>query len=475
MDKRLEFSRFAHSFSKDGIRAYFNSLRLKPVFVPNEIDEFLLPYIDALNKQKSLNQIEIDVPIAEIKNTVDQLIKNKIVISDPLFDEAVITHFKGTLGKPYIKTAFLLLTNRCNFNCSYCFVEKDIIANKQTLINMSIETALKTLDFFTEMIRRDQDQFEEEKSIILYGGEPLLNKETAIFIIEEVQRRKEKGTLPAKLNINLITNGSLVTPALVALFKKHGVKMSLSVDGNEESTNACRCFTNGKPVYQEISRAAALCRDADLPFGLSVTLSEESLDNEEATMNVVNELGAVSLGLNPLLNADLPIELKPDYGVRTADFLIRAYKKFRAEGISEDRMMRKALAFAHSSIYPFDCEAAGGNQIVVSPEGEVGLCHGFIGDKKYFVTTVDNLEFKPEEDPVYLEWAKRSPISIDGCQDCPALGICGGGCALVGYRNEGSIWNVDSNFCLHAQKTLEWMVWDLYDTMTEEIGKIFDG
>ncbi len=467
MDKILRFSKFKHTFTREGVTAFFNSLRLKPVFVPSEIAEYLSPLEKGISKSELKVFVDDEDIVKSIFSAIDSLIENKIVVNDKAYDEAVISYFRSSLGKPYIKTAFMLLTNRCNFNCSYCFVEKDIAVNNQTLLNMSKETAEKTLDFFTAMINRDQAQFNEEKSIILYGGEPLLNRDVALFIIEDVARRKTEGTLPENLNINLITNGSLVTTDLVKKLKEHGVKMSLSVDGNEESTNACRCFTNGKPVYQEIERAAKICRDAELPFGLSVTLSEESLQNEDATMNIVNELGAISLGLNPLLNADLPIKLAPDYGERSAEFLIKAYQKFRSEGISEDRMMRKALAFAHSSIYPFDCEAAGGNQIVVSPEGEVGLCHGFIGDKKYFVTTVDNLDFKPEEDPVYLEWAERSPINIEVCEGCPALGICGGGCALVGYRNEGSIWNIDPNFCIHAKKTLEWMVWDLYETINQ--------
>ncbi len=467
MNNKLKFSRFAHQFNRSGTTALFNALRLRPVFVEEKTARFLSLFEDWTDPAALLTRDDLPLIREEMERVVGQLAKNKILIDRPDFDDLVIEHFRSTLGKPYIKTAFLILTNQCNFECTYCFVENDIKKQKRPFIKMSRETAAKTLDFFETMIRRDPAQFEEEKSIILYGGEPLLNKDVAVYIIEETARRKAEGRFPDKLNINLITNGSLVSADLVKTLKKHGVKMSLSVDGNEASTNACRRFVNGKPVYRKVLQAAALCREAELPFGLSVTLSEESLQNEAATMNVVNELGAVSLGLNPLLNADLPFKLSDDYGERSADFLIRAYRKFREEGISEDRMMRKALAFAHSSIYPFDCEAAGGNQIVIAPDGEIGLCHGFLGDRKYFVTDVETPGFEPENDPVYLEWAKRSPITMEACQSCDALGICGGGCALVGYRNGGSIWERDPNFCLHAKKTLEWLVWDLYDTLIE--------
>ncbi|MBU1871132.1 SPASM domain-containing protein [Patescibacteria group bacterium] len=130
--------------------------------------------------------------------------------------------------------------------------------------------------------------------------------------------------------------------------------------------------------------------------------------------------------------------------------------------------MRKVDAFVKSELYAFDCGAAGGGQIVIAPDGHVGICHGYLGSRKHFVTTVDDEAFDPQNDPVFMEWSRRSPLSMDVCRECPALGICGGGCPLNADFEEGSIWGLDKRFCVHCKTTLEWLIWDLYKQMTNK-------
>ena len=54
------------------------------------------------------------------------------------------------------------------------------------------------------------------------------------------------------------------------------------------------------------------------------------------------------------------------------------------------------------------------------------------------------------------------------CQDCMALGVCGGGCALNAKANGKSIWDLDERFCIHAKATLEFLFWDLFDQITSD-------
>ena len=61
------------------------------------------------------------------------------------------------------------------------------------------------------------------------------------------------------------------------------------------------------------------------------------------------------------------------------------------------------------------------------------------------------------------EWGHRSPLNMPQCFDCSAIGTCGGGCAYGAMLRNGSIWSLDDRFCVHSLKTLEWMIWDLYE------------
>jgi len=53
------------------------------------------------------------------------------------------------------------------------------------------------------------------------------------------------------------------------------------------------------------------------------------------------------------------------------------------------------------------------------------------------------------------------------CFGCEAIGLCGGGCPINAELNFGSIWALDTRFCIHTKSTLEWMIWDQYFQMNE--------
>jgi uncharacterized protein len=104
--------------------------------------------------------------------------------------------------------------------------------------------------------------------------------------------------------------------------------------------------------------------------------------------------------------------------------------------------MRKVKAFVEHRLHFQDCAAEGGNQLVIAPDGEVGLCHGYLSTRETFVTNVDNHDFDMTQDPVFLDWNKRTPFNMPQCQDCMALGVCGGGCALNAKANGKCVYEV---------------------------------
>jgi uncharacterized protein len=462
-EKKLFFSRFAHQVSKNGTIAWYHSLRMRPVF----LDKATSFFIDRLRISPSVDEIESGIENAEerqnFKDAVEALVANKVLNFDVSMDDKIIQVFRSSLPAPYIKTVFFLLTDKCNFDCTYCFIEKELAARGKIPSHMTLETAKKALDFFAGLTQLDPERFDEDKQIIFYGGEPLLNRQVLEFMLEHIKKLKQENQLSQHTRINIITNASLLEPDIVALLKENKVGVSISIDGDEDATDSARRYANNEPVYKDIRAGMDNCHKGGLPFGLSVTLSEKSLANPESTANIVYETGAISLGLNPILQTDDSYQLPADYAEKAADFILKTYPKYRDDGISEDRMMRKASAFADSRIYPFDCEASGAAQIVVSPSGEVGICHGLMNAGKYIVTDVGDKDFNPAENKVYQEWAKRSPLNMDACQDCIALGICGGGCPFVAERKTGSIWGLDEQFCVHAKKTTEWLIFDLLE------------
>jgi len=149
------------------------------------------------------------------------------------------------------------------------------------------------------------------------------------------------------------------------------------------------------------------------------------------------------------------------YYERAAECLLEAYARFRNKGIWEERMIRKARAFATQQAMFADC-AGIGHQLVISPDGQIGICPDFIKPRRYFSNSVFDESFNPYQDKDFQGWLRRSPLNMPQCIDCEAVAICGGGCPASAEARYGSMWEVDKRICPHSKKALEWLIWDQY-------------
>lgn len=425
-----------------------NFLTLIRKFDKGNCVQDILSFVDPNNREDFLD-------------TIRALESAKVLITSQEDDERAINYCLELLGRPYPHLVYFILTEKCNFRCKYCFIknQEDSGYNSE---DMNLEVALTGLDFFCRLIAEDPNQFKLEKKFVFYGGEPLLNWNTFKFLLIKINEYIKNGNLPKETTLNLVTNGSLITDEIAKTLNEYGVNISISIDGSAFATNQNRVYSDGSPTFQDIKKGFLICRSIGMAVGASCTLSEASIFNLNTTVTaLIDECQVTNLGFNLML-ADEG-NLDEGYNQRASKFIIDAFKIFRKRGVYEDRIMRKAGSFAKNSIWPFDCGAAGGNQIVIAPNGDIGICHGFLAKRKYFSTTVYDAKFSINSDPSYAEWSMRSPINMPECQECPALGICGGGCPFQAEVEKGSIWALDERFCIHAKMTLEWLIWDLFN------------
>lgn len=458
----LYVSRFAHFVIGDNIIAAYHALRMMPVYFSPFVLEITKKFEGGASPREVAEYAGSTDEEKEVLNVIEVLKDAKILINNPQEDDKALDYFKGMMGNPYPHLAYFLLTDRCNFHCSYCFLKNQAPVG-YIESHMSEETAIKGLDFFCRLIAEDPDQFSEEKTIIFYGGEPLMNWAVFELLLTKIENYIASRKLPEKITLNLVTNGTLLTPNIANTLKKHNVQVSISIDGDEFATNSCRVYESGRPVYQDIRRGFEICKNAGMDIGASCTLSEACITDFDKTLKVLlEECGVTNLGLNLMITGG---ELVENYSERAARFILKAFQIFRTRGVYEDRIMRKVNAFIERKVLPFDCGATGGNQIVIAPNGDVGICHGYTMERKYFPTNVDDHNFDIKKDHDFLEWSMRSPLNMPECQGCIALGICGGGCPFQAEIATGSIWGLDERFCTHAKMTLEWLIWDLYAQM----------
>ncbi len=458
--KGLQFSRYAHAYVRHGVFAAFHALKLKPVFVDAQGYEAVAKIIHA-SEAYTESEIATQPDRPGLLKVIKALVDNRVLSEKAGFDDEVISNFRRGIRPPEVRIAYFILSESCNLACRYCFEKAPTRSAGGDMMSESV--ALKCVDFFERMLSLNGPVEEEEKSIIFYGGEPLLNYGTLLFSLREIRKRQESGNAHWKtVQLSLVTNGTLLTRDRLIELSSLGLSIGISIDGPEDITNANRYHPGKRGCFNEAKRAIDLCKGIGVDFSLSMTLSEAAVQSYSEVMEFIWDAAPKSVGFNILLGGSEEMP-EDEYSKRAADFIVGAFQEFRKRGIYEDRMMRKVRAFTRSRVYPFDCGAAGGNQVVFSPAGRVGICHGYLADKRYFPSTVDDGSFKPGEDPVFLEWARRTPLMMAGCQTCEAMGICGGGCPMNAERTKGALFELDDRFCVHARTTLEWLVWDLYE------------
>lgn len=380
-------------------------------------------------------------------------------------DEKLLEIYRQELKSPYINTAYFFLTKNCNLACRYCFERQSETENTPDGV-MSCETFDKALYFFERLIKSDSQQYESMRyfSLIFYGGEPFFNKKTLYHAIERVESEIKCGNLPeSRVKMLVVTNGTLLTDEDIYYLKAHNITVTFSLDGDKQAS-VNRVYPDRKTLaWERASETFKRCKSIGLNLNIACTLTLETIKRQNEVLDYfINDIGATNLGFNVILDNDIiNIGDIKTYDETAADFVVSAWEKLSSNNVRENRVARRFQVFhptdgnisrteyiptIHSSCR-FDCNAVGGRQIAVAPDGSVGICHEHIMDKKHFVTSIDDDQFMPSESSTYLEWASRTPLYIEKCYDCPAIGICGGGCVINSERNNGDMSLPDNRFC----------------------------
>lgn len=458
----LRFSRFCHILPYNNEReeghAFFHALNMEIVFLVGNWKDVIEDFqygktLQLIKEQSNLSVEEFD----NLRNLVMILVENNMLV--PLNydeDKEIEKVCRDYLVGPTINLMYLVLTDQCNYGCSYCFVE-GVMDENYKFSFMTPKMAKKRIDMFADWSSRTESK---NKSLLFYGGEPLLNKQTfkeAVLYYNDL-KRKEK--LPKKADITLITNASLLDKKTAQFIKENGIAVGISIDGPPEVNNKARKFLHSNSgTFEATWRGYQnLVETGIKDVGISFTIGSHNIDDLlENAKYVVDRFQVKSLGFNILMDNEFKIFTNREYARQASDEIIKCFEYLRSEGIYEDRVMRKVESFINKNIYPSDC-AACGRQFVALPSGEIGTCQAYTGTKKFFVKPYNGTT--PFNSKTFQEWANRSPLSMPQCYDCIALGLCGGGCPCRAENRNGSIWAIDDIFCIHSKKTVEWMIED---------------
>lgn len=313
-------------------------------------------------------------------------------------------------SSPYMLTAWLHVTNRCNLHCAYCYVRHSDEAMSLPTGRAAVEAAVRSA------VRHG---FRAVK-LKYAGGEPTLNFALVRALHQHALALSRQHSL--ELHEVLLSNGVALSAAVCDALREMGMRLSISLDGIGAAHDVQRGAGTFELVAQSIERAIA----AGLRPHLSITVTAQNVDS-------LTDVVAYALERELLFNLNFYRPCGEDRlraeneqliaGVRAALAVIE--QRMPAYSLVGGLLDRVNLAYPHS--YP--C-GAGRNYMVIDHRGAVSPCQMVMTQR---VGTVW------EDDPLLVvRKLKNPPVEARSeCASCVWRAWCAGGCPLLTQRLTG--------------------------------------
>lgn len=375
------------------------------------------------------------------------------VPDDFSYDSYISTFLaSSSYGRVDIRTLKMFTTTLCNLNCDYCLIEKNLEQRGCHCKNLSKEDAFHVIDSFAKLC---QSEKRDSRTIMLYGGEPLMNRETVFDVIRKIREMEREDRFNGTVEIDLECNGTLVNDADAEFLKEHNVFILISLDGIQEVHDRYRKTKEGKGSYAAARKGyETLIKHGCMAVISSVFTDQYAMHLDECLDAMTEEIKPKSIGLN-LFHVLEDQEIVNDQTVNLLDRYVRAFEKAREKGLYIEHIMRRIRPLTDQKIRISDCGACG-NRIVSDVDGNIGICEGLVGNPSYFKKRQNYEEVKT--DPEFRKWSLRTPLTMPCCRGCRAMGICGAGCVSNAIRQNSDLYSPDNYICESSKTFVDWAI-----------------
>lgn len=169
------------------------------------------------------------------------------------------------------------LTYACNLKCTYCYEEEE----KRNLY-LSKAKAKQLLAYIKS---RSITYSDNDISIVLHGGEPMLNYDILCYIVKEVK------SWDSNVTISMTTNGTLINEDNIEFILENIDDLSISLDGVAQVHNANRKYKNGKGSFADASKNVIKILERKRDTIARMTVTHETVGNIYDNVIFLHELG----------------------------------------------------------------------------------------------------------------------------------------------------------------------------------------
>lgn len=339
---------------------------------------------------------------------------------------------------PPFRQFVLKVATRCDLACDHCYVYE--AADSSWRHKPRFATA--------ETIRRTAERIAEHAAahrlpavaVVLHGGEPLLLGRERLRAALTVLRGAVEGAGCA-VDIRVHTNGIRLDSGFCDLFREHGVRVGVSLDGDRAANDRHRRFANGASSHEQARRATELLRDQYPDVFAGVLCTVDVRNDPVAVYEAVREAAPprADFLLPHATHSQPPLRLDParaDY----ADWLLTVFDHWNADGRPFPVRSFGSVLDTLQGL-PSGTESLGLDPVdlvVVEADGTLEQTDSLkVAYDGAPVTGFDVVHHSFDEASGHPGFEARRHGLADLCQvcrRCPLVTVCGGGLRTHRYR-----------------------------------------
>lgn len=415
--------------------------------------------------EKQFQEVEeiLDNPGNTTKKTNSSILKEKLIkarfLVDDDMDELKILKLRNNITRfnPNVTALVIAPTLSCNFDCPYCYVDRD----KVTMERQTID-ALK--NFFLKKINRSNNAV-----VCWTGGEPTL----ALGIVEELssffQNEANKNNIPYQCS--MVTNGYSLTPEIIERLKQCGIeKLQVTLDGYREYHDNLRHTPGGGKTYDRILANLVTAAIS----GLKITLrSNINKDNYEGIYKLIDEMDEVFKDKDNLIFAPAMVtEVKEVKTFCPCNvFTNREFSQLEPGILFYALQKGFKIEADKLSTYRVFCGANTLALHVIDPQANILKCWCHLGraDKNRVGYIKEDGEAVYTDYKTLATWMSWNPFEIDECLKCKVLPICMGGCMYHNLMGETDTIDIG---CTHRRHNIEEILKLFYLSRTKDVSQL---
>lgn len=314
-------------------------------------------------------------------------------------------------------------TDRCNANCSYCYIPSKRRARGRSMTKDELDSVLgKIASYFKKQKRTPV--------IIFHAAEPLLIKDVLFHSIAKFSDQ---------LYFGIQTNALLLNQEDVKFIKKHKVSIGVSIDAPDKLTNnRMRASRLGDGNFRKACLALEWFKDYK---GLNVitTITKTNLKKLPALVRFLHKKGVRCVLMNPVrLTQKSTQKIKPDTHQMAKYFIEAVEEAMKCSAHSENGIIignftNVLLAIVAPTARRLMCDISpcGGGRtfFTITASGDMIPCGEFISGEGVTGGNIykDSIE-SALDSAAFRRIRARHVEKIDECSSCLYRNICGAPC-----------------------------------------------